>query len=121
MASMKRCHLNLRNTLEIVAVVIFVVGIVTSLLVYLSTAGFADTVSGSDLEEAKQSLRVLEQYGGRESLFACQFMMWFTGLWHGVNLAYTLAFLTFLLTFALFFVAYHLEPDAVSVLDEREK
>jgi len=46
--------------------------------------------------ESKKYLHDLEIYGGQANVLAAEFREWFSGLWYGENLAYTIAALTLL-------------------------
>jgi hypothetical protein len=73
-----------------------------------------------ELERTKMYRHDLEVYGGRANVLADDFREWFAGLWHGRNLAYTVAVLTVLAALAFRFVATPVPPaegDAVSASD----
>jgi len=67
------------------------------------------------LEGSKKYLHDLELYGGKVNVLAAEFTNWFYGLWHGKSLAFTTGCITIVISFLLFFIAYHspsaLEPD----------
>jgi hypothetical protein len=46
--------------------------------------------------ESKKYLHDLEVYGGQANVLAAEFREWFSSLWYGENLAYTIAVLTLL-------------------------
>ena len=58
-----------------------------------------------ELERTKLYRHDLEVYGGRANVLADDFREWFAGLWHGRNLAFTVAVLTVLAALAYRFVA----------------
>ena len=58
-----------------------------------------------ELERTKLYRHDLEVYGGRANVLADDFREWFAGLWHGRNLAFTVAVLTVLAALAWRFVA----------------
>jgi len=99
--------------------------------VWLFAVGYAVLISGSagsvwvyrnaasdDLGDAlmasayntKKVQDELERYGGKANVLATDIQQWFTGLWHGRHLAYTLAVLTVAASLATFYVALFL-PD----------
>ena len=55
--------------------------------------------------DTKKYLRDMELYGGKANVLAAELRLWFVGLWQGKSLAYTLAFLSVLVSFALFYAA----------------
>jgi len=62
--------------------------------------------------ETKQYLHDLELYGGKANVLAAEFREWFTGLWLGRNLAFTVAFLTIFVVLAIRFFARFPPPPA---------
>ncbi len=68
---------------------------------------------GYDPMDTKLYLHQLEVYGGTANVLAAEFREWFVGLWHGRNLAGTVAVLTILAVLAMRFVAARLPvPEA---------
>jgi hypothetical protein len=57
------------------------------------------------LERSKLYRHDLEVYGGRANVLADDFREWWSGLWHGRDLAYTVAVLTVVAALAWRFVA----------------
>jgi hypothetical protein len=65
--------------------------------------------------ESKKYLHDLEIYGGQANVLAAEFREWFSGLWYGENLAYTIAALTLLSVGAVRLVfALKMPPDEES-------
>src|SRR5262249_44013500 len=58
-------------------------------------------------EDSKRYLSDVERYGGKAAVLADEFDRWFSDLWHGTRLAYTLATLSIAVAIA-FFGAAHL-------------
>jgi hypothetical protein len=52
----------------------------------------------------------MELIGGKANVLASEVQEWFSGLWHGRNLAYTLAVITLAAALACFYIAFAL-PD----------
>jgi hypothetical protein len=59
----------------------------------------------------------MEYLGGKANVLGSDITSWFVGLWHGRNLAYTLAVLTLVVALACFYVAFAL-PDLPPFGDE---
>ncbi|HTQ73007.1 MAG TPA: hypothetical protein VMI74_01885 [Burkholderiales bacterium] len=59
--------------------------------------------------ESKAYMRDLQRYGGRMAVLFDDFGRWWDGLWRGKSLALTVAFLSVLASFALYFVALAVE------------
>jgi hypothetical protein len=72
-------------------------------------------------EDSKQYLRGLELYGGKANVLMDQLRRGFIGLWHGRTLAFTIAFITFFISFALFYTANYLLPSRLESHDPGEK
>jgi hypothetical protein len=61
--------------------------------------------------ESKKYLHDLEVYGGKANVLAAEFREWFSGLWSGKNLAYTIVVLTVLTVLVYRFFAAPLPAD----------
>ncbi len=104
---------NLRTWLRLLSFAILVVGVVSAGLIYWSAVnapadsdyeiqgGFMYPGGGYD----KKYVHDLQLYGGSAAVLSDQFMRWFNGLWHGTQLAYTVAIITIALSFVLFVIA----------------
>ena len=101
---------NRQARLYLVAAVILLVGLGSSILIYLSAENYADNVL--DFENSKMFVHDLELYGGKANVLADELRTWLVGLWHGKSLAYTVACITIAISFGIFFIANHLPPDS---------
>jgi hypothetical protein len=108
---LQKTIINQRTLLYLISVIILLVGLTGALSIYLSSEGPSDNVPMPGLENSKEYLREVEVYGGKANVLAAEFMQWFDGLWHGQQLAYTVACLAIFISFSLAFVAYRL-PDS---------
>ncbi len=109
---MKWKSINLQLRLYVVTVVILLVGLGSAILIYLTAGDDSDNVL--DFENSKMYLHDLELYGGKANVLADELRNWFVGLWHGKSLAYTIACITIVISFGVFFVANHLQSDSKS-------
>ena len=73
--------------------------------IYLLNAPSGPNPLGYEPEDTKRYLRDLELYGGKVNVLATEFTKWWDGLWHGRNLAFTVAWLTLILAFGFWFMA----------------
>ena len=64
--------------------------------------------------ESKAYVRELQRYGGRMAVVLDDINRWFSGLWHGKSLALTVAFLTVLVSVALYFIALFVPEDSAA-------
>ena len=109
---------NLRALFKLISTIILLVGLGSAIYIYqtaeddLSSALGYEIVGGSAYPIMPQDSKIyrhdLELYGGKAAVLADEFTRWIAGLWHGKSLAYTLAFITFIISFGFFFAANHL-------------
>jgi hypothetical protein len=75
------------------ALTLAVAGILISAAVYAAAPADHMGNLGYDPMDSKPYLRQLELYGGDANLLSVELQQWFTGLWHGRRLAWTLLIL----------------------------
>ena len=86
---------------------ILLVGFAAAAVIYFVNAGPDEY----ELERTRLYRHDLEVYGGRANVLADDFRHWFDGLWHGRNLAFTVAGISVLAAAAYRFVATPLPPS----------
>jgi hypothetical protein len=91
--------------LRLAALATLAVGLTSAAAIYLAAPPPSANPLGYEPGDTKKYLRDLELYGGKVNVLATQFTQWFQGLWHGRPLAYTVAWLTLLVAFILWFLA----------------
>ena len=106
---------NLQTRLYLISAIILLVGLSSSIWIYLTAENDLKRVLGYEIvggnaylitpENSKQYLHDLELYGGKANVLANKFMRWFVGLWHGKSLAFTVACITIFVPLVFFFVA----------------
>ncbi len=101
----------LKKRLAVTAAVILLAGIGSAVPIYLTAGVPEESVLELSPENSKKYRHDLELYGGKANLLASDLMSWFDGLWHGRQLAYTVACISGILSFGLFFVAWQLPSD----------
>ena len=106
-----------RSRLRRLATVILAVGLASAVVVYFVAGPDSDNPLGYDPMQTKTYLHDLELYGGKANVLAAEFREWFTGLWVGRNLAFTIAVLTVLVVLAIRFVA---SAGALEPLEDAE-
>lgn len=107
---MKRKFRNLQTLLYIISAIIVLIGMGSAILIYLTAGNDPDTILS--YEDSKKFKHDLELYGGKANVFANELMRWFAGLWKGKTFAFTVACITFFISFGIFFIANHL-PSAL--------
>ncbi|MGA7990774.1 MAG: hypothetical protein WCC53_05015 [Thermoanaerobaculia bacterium] len=99
-----------RARVRLVARVILVAGLGSAAVIYVVNSG-PRSAADFELEHSRMYQHDLEVYGGRANVLADDFRSWFAGLWHGRNLAFTVAALTVLAALAYRFVATPVPGD----------
>jgi hypothetical protein len=112
---------NLQTRLYLITAIILLIGLGSSLLIYLTAENDSNSVLGYEIaggyvypirpEDSKMYMHDMELYGGKVNVLANEFLRWFVGLWHGKSLAFTVACITICISFVFFFVAKHLPSD----------
>jgi hypothetical protein len=112
---MKKKSTALRTHLYLASAAILLAGVVSAVLVYRAAldepndeAGY-EVVGGfiypSGSEYSKKYVHDLQLYGGQANVLADRFTRWFSGLWQGRSLAYTVACTAVFLSFVIFVLA----------------
>jgi len=83
---------NLKQRRRIIAITIALLGFGSALVIFLTAP--PDEPLAWDPMQSKQYLRQLEVIGGKSAVFGAELQQWFSSLWHGEQLGYTVAFLT---------------------------
>ena len=99
---LKRCYL--------ITVGILLAGLGTSLAIYLT----ADEMPDNPLAEYENSKRFsyeVQRMGGKMALVANDASAWFAGLWHGRQLAGTVACFTLLVALVYYLIASGRQPE----------
>jgi hypothetical protein len=106
---------NLQTRLYLISAVILLVGLSSSLGIYLTAGNASQSVLGYEIvggnaylitpENSKKYVHDLKLMGGNAAVFADEFNRWFIGLWHGESLAVTVACITIFISLGFFFAA----------------
>ena len=112
---------NLQKRLYLIAAVILLIGMGSSILIYLAAADAPEDMLIYEFEHSKLYRHDLELYGGKMNVLASEFMNWFEGLWHGESLAITVACITAAISLGFLFVAYHLPSDTDSAAHDKDE
>ena len=90
---------------------ILVFGFVAAVVIYLTAQPPPGNPLGYDPLTTKTYIHDLEVYGGKANVLAAQFRDWFDSLWHGKQLAFTVAVLTVIAAGTFKFFATPLPAD----------
>jgi hypothetical protein len=109
------------HRLKILSAVVLFVGLAGSLTVYIvadqRSDGMGYEMIGGNLypsanERSKKYMHDVELYGGKAAVFADDINRCINGMWRGTALAYTLAFLTAMVSGGLFLAARFAQAEA---------
>lgn len=98
-----------RSRLRLTGIIILLAGLAGAALIYITAGDYEDGSLG--YEESKIYVRDLEMYGGKANVLAYELTRWFSGLWHGKQLAWTVATGSIIIALVLLFVARQSPPD----------
>jgi hypothetical protein len=115
---MKWQALDQKTRLYFISGAILLVGLLSALLIFVIVsddygrnlgykAGYGSVNFGPP-QQTKRFLHDLQLYGGKANVFFYGVMSWFKDLWHGKNLAYTIAGLSIFISAAILFVGVYL-------------
>jgi hypothetical protein len=90
---------------------ILLLGFAAAVVIYLSAQPPPENPLGYDPMTTKAYLHDLEVYGGKAGVLSAQFREWFDSLWHGKQLAFTVAVITAISAGLFKFFATPLPPD----------
>ena len=100
---LSRCH--------VVTLAILMLGLGSSAIIYL-TAGETRVDPFAEFENSKKFAYELERMGGKSAIFANEINKWFSSLWHGEALSYTVAVITILVAAVYYFITTSLAAEA---------
>jgi hypothetical protein len=103
--------LSSEERLRIATIAILTLGFAAAIVIFLIAQEPGETPYGYDALATKKYVHDLEVYGGRANVIAAQFSEWFDSLWHGRQLAFTVAALTVLTVLVYRFIATLPSPD----------
>jgi hypothetical protein len=101
--------------LRVVALAVLVIGLASSVSIYIAAAPPKPNPLGYEPEDSKQYLREIQMYGGTANLLATELREWLASLWHGKRLAYTIATFSILFAAGCLFVAGRLPLEDAAV------
>ena len=113
----------MNKRLFICSVLVAVVGLSSALVIFLTARddngpdeGFQTVVVDGKtfripLASTKMYQRDLQRFGGNSAVLADDLTRWFSGLWHGRTLAFTLIWITAFVSAGLFVLARQIPSD----------
>lgn len=111
MITILKAHSTLHARIKLLALFILLAGVASSFFIYQNAQ---DIPPGYDLAVSRKYLSNLGFCGGTVNVLLTDLKDWFCGLWQGKNLAFTVAYLTVIVSAGLFFIAklYALDSSA---------
>jgi len=103
------------------AAAMLALGLGWAAVIYLLAVPVSPNPLGFEPEDSKKYLRDMEAFGGKVNVLAAQISAAWNGLWHGRNLAFTVAGLTLLLTLTFWFIGSHRARDLEAFRDGTER
>jgi hypothetical protein len=91
--------------LNIAAAFLLLTGMTAAIYIYLTVQDVVESDLVSQFEQSKKYRHELEAYGGKINVLAADFISWFTGLWRGKSLAFTIMVITLAVSGTLFYFA----------------
>jgi hypothetical protein len=122
--NMKWKSIDLRKRLYLLSAIILIAGLASAALIYWTAMNKESSDSGYEVaggfiypnnaENSKKYIHDLQLYGGKAAVLSDQFMRWFAGLWQGQTLAFTVAFISVFISFAVFVAANNAPSGSTS-------
>ncbi len=127
---MKKKSASLRTYLYLTSAAILLAGVVSAVLVFWSALDEPTDKAGYQVlggfiypnatENSKRYVHDLQLYGGQAAVLSDRFMRWFSGLWQGRSLAYTIVCIAAFVSFVVFVVARNTPSYPKSSLPSEE-
>ena len=102
----------LKRRLNIVASLTLVSGVVASTAIFLTASPDEQSSLVNQFQDSKAYRHELEAYGGKLSVVSDDLTRWFSSLWHGENLAFTVAVLSIAVALLLFWSSRHISTKS---------
>lgn len=101
-----------KKRLYLAAAIILLAGLSSAAIIFLAAAeNGSDNPLVRQFENSKRHRHDLELVGGKMIVLSDRFYRWLDGLWHGKSLAFTVVWISILISGGLFAAAYHLPAE----------
>jgi len=97
--------------LRLAAATIAIVEFSCALWIHLTAVPPPGNPLGYEPADSKRYIHELERYGGKANVVATEITNWFSGLWHGRRLAFSVACLTVVIAGAFLLASIPVPPD----------
>jgi hypothetical protein len=108
----------LKKRLDIAARLVLVAGAIASTAIYLTASQEEQNALVSEFRDSKAYRHELEVYGGKLSVVSDELTRWFSSLWQGETLAFTVAFVSTAVALLLFWSAGQISANLPEQTDD---
>jgi len=108
----------LKKRLDIAARLVLLTGVVASTAIYLLSTPDEQNLLVNEFQDSKAYRHELEAYGGKLSIVSDELARWFSSLWHGENLAFTVAFVSTAVALLFFWSAGQISANLPEQTDD---
>jgi len=108
----------LKKRLDIAARLVLLTGVVASTAIYLLATPDEQNLLVNEFQDSKAYRHELEAYGGKLSIVSDELARWFSSLWHGENLAFTVAFVSTAVALLFFWSAGQISANLPEQTDD---
>ena len=106
---MKQKPVNPLTRCYLVTAVILLTGLGTAVAIYLTAEDIPDNPF-AEFEQSKRYSYEVQRMGGKMALVANDISSWFADMWHGRQLAYTVACITLVIALGYYAIASGIKP-----------
>ncbi len=100
-----------KKSLYLAAALILLAGMSSAAIIFLAADNPSDNPLVRQFENSKRHRHDLELVGGKMIVLSDRLYRWFDGLWHGKSLAFTVVWISILISGGLLAAAYHLPAE----------
>jgi len=101
----------IHSRLNLAGTLILAVGLVIAAIIYVTAADDRGAALSKELADTNRYAYEIERIGGKAAVLAAKFSLWLGSLWHGKQLASTIAFLSSIIALGCFSIARLLSDD----------
>ena len=108
----------LKRRLDIAARLVLLAGVIASTAIYLTASHEEQNALVNEFQDSKAYRHELEAYGGKLSIVSDELTRWFSSLWQGETLAFTVAFVSTAVALLLFWSAGQISANLPEQTDD---
>jgi len=108
----------LKKRLDIAARLVLLTGVVASTAIYLLATPDEQNALVNEFQDSKAYRHELEAYGGKLSIVSDELTRWFSSLWQGETIAFTVAFVSTAVALLFFWSAGQISANLPEQTDD---